>query len=102
LSLALYCAGYYAKLTPLIARERVRSLMDKAADDALIRGYRRHHQLFPLTNANDRHVAAAAFTPASAAVGHVAILTRNIKDFDRAELSAVCLSASLRMTFSLT
>lgn len=74
--------------------ERVRSLMNGAADDVLIRGYRRHQQLFPLTDANDRHVAAAAFRARQrAAVEHVAILTWNIKDFARAELSAVGLSA---------
>ncbi len=74
--------------------ERVRSLMNEAADDALISGYRRHQQLFPLTDASDRHVAAAAFCARQrAAVEHVAILTWNIKDFDRAELSAAGLSA---------
>ncbi|MDP2881490.1 MAG: PIN domain-containing protein [Azonexus sp.] len=74
--------------------ERVRRLMDKAADDALIRGYRRHEHRFPLTDAKDRHVAAAAFRAGQrAAVDHVTILTWNIKDFDRAELSAAGLSA---------
>lgn len=73
--------------------ERVRSLMDEATDDALIRGYRRHEQLFPLTEANDRHVAAAAFRARQrSAVDHVAILTWNIKDFDATELSAAGLS----------
>ena len=74
--------------------ERVRSLMNEAADDALIRGYRRHKQLFPLTDASDRHVAAAALHARQRAmVENVTILTWNIKDFDRAELSAVGLSA---------
>lgn len=60
--------------------------MDKAADDALIRGYRRHERLFPLTDAKGRHVAAAAFRAGlRAAVDHVTILTWNIKNFDRAE-----------------
>ena len=73
--------------------ERVRRLMDEAADDALIRGYRRQERLFPLTDAKDRHVAAAAFRARQrAAVEHVTILTWNIKDFDRTELSAAGLS----------
>jgi hypothetical protein len=74
--------------------ERLRNLMDTATDDALIRGHRRHEHLFPRTEANDRHVAAAAFRARQrAAVDHVAIVTWNIKDFDRAELAAVGLSA---------
>jgi hypothetical protein len=40
--------------------ERVRKLMDRAADDALIRHYRQHEHLFTKTDAKDRHVAAAA------------------------------------------
>lgn len=74
--------------------ERVRRLMDMATDDALIRGHRRHQNRFPLTDAKDRHVAAAAFLARKrAAVEWVTILTWNLKDFDRAELAAVGLSA---------
>lgn len=39
---------------------RVRKLMDRATDDALIGRYHQHERHFPKTDAKDRHVAAAA------------------------------------------
>lgn len=40
--------------------EKVARLMDRAAGDALISRYSQHEELFPRTDAKDRHVAAAA------------------------------------------
>ena len=71
--------------------EQVRKLMDRAlGDDALVRGYRQHERLFPKTDAKDRHVAAAAVSVVQRSRGEiVTIITWNIKDFDRKELTQV-------------
>jgi hypothetical protein len=70
--------------------ERVRTLMDRAAGDALITGYRRYERWFPKTDAADRHVAAAALAARKRSDSEQAtIVTWNLKDFDRKELAAV-------------
>jgi hypothetical protein len=69
--------------------ERVRQLMDRAAGDALIRYYRHHERLFPKTDPKDRHVAAAALAARKrAGTSVVTIVTWNVRDFNRNELSA--------------
>lgn len=69
--------------------DRVRKLMDRAAGDALIGRYRQHERLFPKTNAKDRHVAAAAVAARQhSGADIIAIITWNLKDFDRRELAA--------------
>ncbi|MBI3372054.1 MAG: PIN domain-containing protein [Betaproteobacteria bacterium] len=73
---------------------RVRRLMDRAAGDALIDRYRRHEQLFPKTDAKDRHVAAAAVAARKYSGAHVVtIVTWNLADFDRNELTQAGLAA---------
>ena len=69
--------------------ERVRTLMNQAiGDDALVRRYHRHERLFPMTDAKDRHVAAAAASVRKrSGAGVVTIVTWNIKDFDLKELA---------------
>ena len=68
--------------------DRVRKLMDRAADDALIGRYRQHERLFPKTDAKDRHVAAAAVAARNrSGADIVTIITWNLKDFDRKELA---------------
>lgn len=80
--------------------ERVRKLMDRGASDAIITRYRKHESLFPNTNAKDRHVVAAALTARNrSAVDIVKIITWNLKDFDRKELSAVGVVAESPDTF---
>lgn len=71
--------------------EQVRKLMDRAlGEDSLVRGYRGHEQLFPRTDAKDRHVAAAAVAVSRrSSPGAVTIITWNTKDFDRKELAQV-------------
>jgi hypothetical protein len=70
--------------------ERVRTLMDRAAGDALISGYRRYETRFPKTDAKDRHVAAAALAARKrSGAEQAAIVTWNVKHFDRKELAAV-------------
>lgn len=70
--------------------ERVRTLMDRAAGDALISVYRRYERWFPKTDAKDRHVAAAALAARKrSGAEQVAIVTWNLKHFDRKELAAV-------------
>ena len=74
--------------------DRVRKLMDRAAGDALIGGYRQHEKFFPKTHAKDRHVAAAAVTARKLSGANiVTIITWNLKDFDRKELAVVGLVA---------
>lgn len=69
--------------------DRVRRLMDRAAGDALIGRYRQHERLFPKTSTKDRHVAAAAVAARKhSGADIVAIITWNLKDFDRRELAA--------------
>ncbi len=71
------------------ALDRVRTLMDRSAGDALISRYRQHERLFPKTNTKDRHVAAAAVTARKhSGADVVTIITWNLKDFDRKELAA--------------
>jgi hypothetical protein len=79
---------------PRSALERIRKLMDLAAGDALIDRYRQHERVFPKTDAKDRHVAAAAVAVRKrSGANTVTILTWNLKDFDRKELSAAGLVA---------
>ena len=80
--------------------ERVRQLMDRAAGDALIGGYRRYEEMFPRTNAKDRHVAAAAVAARKrSGADVVTIVTWNLKDFDRKEMAAVGVIAENPDTF---
>ena len=68
--------------------KRVRHLMDRAVGEALISRYRQYEQLFPKTEAKDRHVAAAAVAARRRyRVAVVTIVTWNLKDFDRDELA---------------
>jgi hypothetical protein len=70
--------------------ERVRTLMDRAAGDALISGYRRYETRFPKTDAKDRHVAAATLAARKrSGVEQATIVTWNLKDLDPKELAAV-------------
>lgn len=81
-------------LVPRKVLERVRALMDHAAGDALIVGHRRYESLFPKSHAKDRHVAAAAFAARKrSGAEQAAIVTWNLKDFDRKELAALGLAA---------
>jgi hypothetical protein len=74
--------------------DRVRKLMDRAAGDALIGRYRQHERLFPKTDAGDRHVAAAAVAARNhSGADIVTIITWNIKDFDRKELTNAGIAA---------
>ena len=74
--------------------ERVRQLMDRAAGDALIHYYHHHERLFPKTDPKDRHVAAAALAARKrAGTNVVTIVTWNVRDFNREELSATGLRA---------
>jgi hypothetical protein len=62
--------------------------MNRAAGDALIGRYRQHERLFPKTNAKHRHVVAAAVAARKhSGVGVVTVITWNLKDFDRKELT---------------
>ncbi|MEI8029955.1 MAG: PIN domain-containing protein [Comamonadaceae bacterium] len=68
--------------------ERIAKLMNRATGDALITRYRQHEQLFQKTDVKDRHVAAAAAAArkySGAAV--VTVITWNVKDFDRKEMT---------------
>ena len=70
--------------------ERVRTLMDRAAGDALISGYRHYERRFPKADAEDRHVAAAALAARKrSGTEQATIVTWNLKDFDRKELAEV-------------
>lgn len=70
--------------------EHVRKLMDRAAGDALISHYRQHEHLFTKTDAKDRHVAAAAVAARKRSKADiVTIITWNLRDFDRKELTKV-------------
>jgi len=81
--------------------ERVRTLMDRAAGDALITGYRRYERWFPKTDAKDRHVAAAAFAARKhSRAARAIIVTWNLEDFDRKELAAVGLIAETPDVFA--
>ena len=80
--------------------ERVRKLMDHATGDSLIGRYRQHERLFPKTDAKDRHVAAAAVAARKrSGVDIVAIITWNLKDFDRGELAGAGVVAETPDTF---
>jgi len=80
--------------------ERVRTLMDRAATDALIDRYRQHERLFLRTHPKDRHVAAAALAARRRSrASAVTIITWNLKDFDREELAQARLSAEDPDTF---
>ena len=73
---------------------RVRKLMDRAAGDALIGRYRQYERLFPKTDAKDRHVAAAAVAARkTSGVAIVTIITWNLADFDRLELTQAGVTA---------
>ena len=74
--------------------EHVRTLMDRTAGDAVIRHYRQHEHLFTITDAKDRHVAAAAVAARKRAKADiVTIVTWNLADFDRKELAKVGVAA---------
>lgn len=74
--------------------ERVRKLMDQAADNALINRYRHYERLFPNSDAKDRHVAAAALAARKRSkTNSVTIITWNLTDFDPKELAAVGVAA---------
>lgn len=75
--------------------EKIAQLMNRAAaGDALISRYRQHEGLFPKTDAKDRHVAAAAVTARKqSGADSVAVITWNLKDFNRAELAQAGLTA---------
>jgi hypothetical protein len=74
--------------------EHVRTLMDRAAGDALIRHYRQHEHLFTKTDAKDRHVAAAAVASRKRSRADiVTIITWNLRDFDHRELAKVGVAA---------
>jgi len=74
--------------------ERVRTLMDQAAGDALLSHYRQHEHLFTKTDAKDRHVAAAAVAARKRSKAQiVTIITWNLRDFDRNELAKVGVAA---------
>lgn len=80
--------------------ERVRKLMDREAGDALIMSYRKHERLFPNTDVKDRHVAAAAVAARKrSGANTITIITWNLKDFDRDELTAVGVVAESPDTF---
>ncbi|MGP1676630.1 MAG: hypothetical protein ACTS6J_05660 [Burkholderiales bacterium] len=80
--------------------ERVRKLMHHATGDSLIGRYRKHERLFPKTDAKDRHVAAAAVAARKrSGVDIVAIITWNLKDFDRGELARAGVVAETPDTF---
>ena len=80
--------------------ERIAKLMNRAAGDALIGRYRQHEQLFPMTDAKDRHVAAAAVAARKqSGVSVVTIITWNLKDFNRKELTQAGLVAGNPDTF---
>ncbi len=60
--------------------QRVRTLMDRAAGDALISGYRRYERWFPQTDAKDRHVAAVALAARKrSGTEQATIVTWNLK-----------------------
>ncbi len=64
--------------------DRVRSLMDRAAGDALITRYRQHERLFPKTDRKDRHVAAAAVAVRKHSDADIfTIITWNLKHIAR-------------------
>lgn len=74
--------------------ERVCTLMDHAAGEALISHYRQHERLFKKTDAKDRHVAAAAVAARKRSNADiVTIITWNLRDFDRKELAKVGVAA---------
>lgn len=74
--------------------DRVRELMDRAAGDALIGGYRQYERLFPKTDSKDRHVAAAAVAARKrSGADMVTIITWNLKDFDREDLARARVTA---------
>lgn len=68
---------------------RVRALMEEAFPEARVQGYRAFERLFAGVDPKDRHVAAAALKG-----GATVIVTRNLRDFPSAALSAHGLSAS--------
>ena len=68
--------------------------MDRADGDALIGRYRQHERLFPRTDAKDRHVAAAAVAARKrSGADIVTIITWNLADFDRTELTQAGVAA---------
>jgi hypothetical protein len=74
--------------------EHVRTLMNRAAGDALIRHYRQHEHLFTQTDTKDRHVAAAAIAARKRSKADiVTIITWKLRDFDHQELAKVGLAA---------
>lgn len=80
--------------------ERVRTLMDRAATDALINRYRQYERLFRRTHPKDRHVAGAAVAARRRSrTSVVTIVTWNLKDFDQEELAQVGVSAEDPDTF---
>lgn len=80
--------------------EKVAQLMDRAAGDALISRYSQHEELFSRTDAKDRHFAAAAVAARKrSGADIVTIITWNLKDFNRKELSEAGLVAVNPDTF---
>lgn len=80
--------------------EQIAKLMNRAAGDALIGRYRQHEQLFPKTDAKDRHVAAAAVAARKhSGAGVVTVITWNLKDFNRKELAVAGLAVQNPDTF---
>lgn len=80
--------------------ERIASLMNRAAGDALIRRYRQHERLFQKTDVKDRHVAAAAVAARKySGVAVVTVITWNLKDFDRREMAQAGLAVEDPDTF---
>jgi hypothetical protein len=66
----------------------------------LISRHRQHKGLFPKTDAEDRHVAAAAVTARKQSGANVVtVITWNLKDFDRAELAQAGLTVENPDTF---
>jgi len=80
--------------------ERIASLMNRAAGDALIRRYRQHERLFQKTDVKDRHVAAAAVAARKhSGVAVVTVITWNLKDFDLKEMTQAGLAVENPDTF---
>ena len=67
--------------------DATRKLMDEHSDDALVSGYEQSEQLFPATDAKDRHVAAAALRVSKDNQNlQVTIVTWNVRHFATVEL----------------
>lgn len=68
--------------------EHIAHLMNQHASGALISRYRQHEPLFAITDAKDRHVAAAALVARrQSGANVVTVITWNLKDFDQQELA---------------